>query len=71
MRVVKTPAGDVQVDPTGKANGRGAYVHSRRACWEQALAKDKLGRALRATISPDALAALREFEGTLESGGEE
>ncbi|MBU0997452.1 MAG: YlxR family protein [Firmicutes bacterium] len=26
FRVVKTPEGKVIVDPTGKANGRGAYV---------------------------------------------
>jgi len=26
LRIVKTPEGQVIVDPTGKANGRGAYV---------------------------------------------
>jgi len=47
MRVVRTPDGRVQIDPTGKRNGRGAYVHERRACWEQAL-RGRLSHALKA-----------------------
>ncbi|MBU1144647.1 MAG: YlxR family protein [Firmicutes bacterium] len=30
LRVVKTPEGIVIVDPTGKANGRGAYVSKNK-----------------------------------------
>ena len=30
IRVVKTPEGEVLVDPTGKANGRGAYVSKNK-----------------------------------------
>ena len=26
LRIVKTPEGDLAIDPTGKKNGRGAYV---------------------------------------------
>lgn len=26
VRVVKTPTGEVQLDPTNRANGRGAYI---------------------------------------------
>ncbi len=46
-RVVRAPDGRVQIDPTGKRNGRGAYVHERRACWEQAL-RGRLSHALKA-----------------------
>jgi len=46
MRVVRAPDGHVQIDPTGKRNGRGAYVHERRSCWEQAL-RGRLGHALK------------------------
>ena len=28
IRIVRTPEGSVEYDPTGKANGRGAYVCS-------------------------------------------
>ena len=36
VRLVCGPDG-VRVDPTGKANGRGAYLHNQRSCWERAL----------------------------------
>lgn len=51
VRVVRTPEGRVELDPTGKANGRGAYVHEARACWDEALKKDRLGRALKVALS--------------------
>jgi predicted RNA-binding protein YlxR (DUF448 family) len=52
VRVVRTPEGAVEVDETGKRNGRGAYICARQECWEAALQKDRLGRALRITIAP-------------------
>jgi len=36
IRVVRTTDG-VKVDPTGKAAGRGAYLHNKRSCWERGL----------------------------------
>ncbi len=59
VRVVRTPEGRVELDPTGKKNGRGAYVHETRSCWEEALKKDRLGRALKVTVPPEDLQALR------------
>lgn len=32
IRIVKGPEG-VEVDLTGKAHGRGAYLHDKRSCW--------------------------------------
>lgn len=61
VRVVKTPDGSVQIDPGGKANGRGAYVCGKPSCWEDALTKERLARALRTTISPDVQAGLKRF----------
>ena len=34
VRIVRTPAGAVQVDPTGKVAGRGAYLCKARLCWQ-------------------------------------
>lgn len=51
---------------TSKANGRGAYVCAKQACWEEALTKDRLARALRTTISPDVRDRLRSFSERLE-----
>lgn len=49
VRVVRTAEG-VQVDPSGKLAGRGAYLHDQRSCWEKAL-KGSLANALRCEIS--------------------
>ena len=59
VRVVRTPAGQVVVDPTGKAAGRGAYLHDRRTCWEQALSHRTLDQALKITLAEANRAALR------------
>jgi predicted RNA-binding protein YlxR (DUF448 family) len=56
----------VQLDPDGKANGRGAYVCSKESCWEDALTKDRLARALRTTISTDVRADLKRSSEQLE-----
>ncbi|MCU7556609.1 RNase P modulator RnpM [Macrococcus capreoli] len=42
LRVVKTKEGDIFVDPTGKQNGRGAYVTMDLAIVETARKKKKL-----------------------------
>lgn len=65
IRLVRTPEGAVEVDPTGKRNGRGAYLTADRAVWEKALGSNVLGRALKIEIGPTDLAALRAFAETL------
>ena len=59
VRVVRTPAGRVELDLTGKENGRGAYVHETRACWDEALKKGKLDRSLKVSAPAEDVAALR------------
>ncbi len=49
IRVVRGPDG-IRIDPSGKASGRGAYLHDRRECWEKAL-RGALGQALKADLS--------------------
>jgi hypothetical protein len=51
VRIVRTPEGTVEVDPTGKRAGRGAYLCARSECWQEALKKERLARALRTAIS--------------------
>jgi hypothetical protein len=55
---VRTPDGTVELDPTGKRNGRGAYVHTDRACWELALKRRVFDRALKIEMSSDVRDAL-------------
>jgi predicted RNA-binding protein YlxR (DUF448 family) len=59
IRIVRTANG-VQVDPTGKLAGRGAYLHDRRECWERGL-KGALAHALKTTLTSDDRARLEDF----------
>jgi predicted RNA-binding protein YlxR (DUF448 family) len=59
MRVVRGPEG-VSIDPTGKAPGRGAYVHQKRSCWDRAL-KGSLSRALRTELTNEELEKLSAY----------
>lgn len=47
IRLVRTTDGTVEVDPTGKRAGRGAYLCARVSCWERGVNERTLGRALR------------------------
>lgn len=72
MRVVRTPDG-IELDASGKKNGRGAYVHDKRSCWEQAL-KGSLAHALKTELSERDRLNLQEMIKTLpkeDSGGKE
>lgn len=50
VRLVRTPDGSIELDDTGKKNGRGAYVCPNRDCWEKALAGKQLERTLHGTL---------------------
>jgi predicted RNA-binding protein YlxR (DUF448 family) len=50
-RLVRTPEDGVHIDPTGKRNGRGAYLCDQPACWARALETDVLAKALRTTLT--------------------
>ena len=69
VRVVRTPEGAVEVDPTAKRPGRGAYVCARPECWTEALKKDRLAHALRTTISSADREALERYGKQLEPAG--
>lgn len=66
VRVVRTPAGDIEADPTGKKPGRGAYLCASRECWELALKKRLLEHSLQASISPQGRVALEEYAHSLQ-----
>jgi predicted RNA-binding protein YlxR (DUF448 family) len=55
LRVVRTPAGEVLVDETGKSSGRGAYVCRSRECAQRAVGQKKLARALGVVVGSDVL----------------
>ena len=63
VRIVRTGEG-VQVDPTSKLAGRGAYLHDRRECWERGL-RGSLAHALKTTLTADERAVLEDFMNAL------
>lgn len=58
IRIVRGPTGEVELDLTGSAPGRGAYLHRRLECLEAAFARGSLGRALRTSVSAERAATL-------------
>ena len=63
VRVVRTPEG-VWVDPTGKLNGRGAYLHNSRSCWERGLS-GALKNALKVELTTEDKQRLEAFMDSL------
>ena len=51
LRVVRTPYGEVQVDETGKLNGRGAYIKKDIEVLEKARKSKILDKRLECTIA--------------------
>ena len=58
MRIVRTPGGEVVVDETGRAAGRGAYVCRTADCLDKAINKGALSRALKTSLPTDLREAL-------------
>jgi uncharacterized protein len=58
VRFVRTPGGVVALDPTGRAPGRGAYLHPSDECIELAKKRKALDRALGAPVAPEVLNSL-------------
>jgi hypothetical protein len=65
VRVVRAPEGGVAVDGTGKRSGRGGYLCPEPSCWERALSKGQLERALRTKLTEEEKAQLREYAADL------
>lgn len=63
VRLVRTPEGNIEVDPKGKKSGRGAYLCGSKGCWEKGFRrgrKNRLAWALKTEVSPQVRTYLRE-----------
>jgi len=68
LRLVRDTDGHVLLDPTGKRTGRGAYLCHDPACWDQALRRHGMERALRIeTLLPEDRVALEQIAQDLAS----
>jgi predicted RNA-binding protein YlxR (DUF448 family) len=59
IRIVKGPEG-VVIDLTGKAHGRGAYLHDKRSCWLHGI-NGSLGHALRTELTDQEKQTLMDY----------
>lgn len=53
VRLCRDSGGLIQLDPGGRAPGRGAYLHPASACATLAQRRRALQRALKADLSPE------------------
>ncbi|MCM3739009.1 YlxR family protein [Oceanobacillus luteolus] len=66
IRIVRNKEGEVFVDPTGKKNGRGAYLTGSLEVIDKAEKTNVLSRVLNTEIDPVIYEELRKLVGTNE-----
>jgi predicted RNA-binding protein YlxR (DUF448 family) len=59
-RIVSTPDVGIVVDPTGKRNGRGAYVCDQSFCWDKIVTTNLLANALKTDITAEEKAEINK-----------
>lgn len=59
IRIVINKEGEIRIDRTGKANGRGAYICDNIECFEKMIKSKKLEKSFERKISDDIYEALR------------
>ena len=60
LRIVNNAEDGIIIDPTGKKNGRGAYVCYAADCWTKVETTTILDSALRAPVEPDKKMMLKD-----------
>lgn len=60
IRLVADQSGNVSIDPTGKANGRGIYLCLNEACFAAARKKKAISRNLEVSLTDQQLDRLFE-----------
>ena len=61
LRIVRTPEGDIEVDKTGKVNGRGAYIKKDLAVLEQARKSKILEKRLECPIEDEVYETIKNY----------
>ncbi len=60
IRVVRDTEGNIHIDTTGRANGRGAYLCKDEKCLEQAIKKKGLDRTLKVSVPAEVAEELKK-----------
>jgi uncharacterized protein len=58
VRLVRSVQGDIEIDATGKTDGRGAYLCPTKDCLGKALLGNQLEHTLKSRLAPDNRARL-------------
>lgn len=53
IRIVRTKEGEIELDPTGRENGRGAYICKDSKCFETLKNSKGLDRSFKSQVSVD------------------
>ena len=53
IRIVRTKEGEIELDPTGRENGRGAYICKDSKCFETLKKFKGLDRSFKSQVSVD------------------
>lgn len=59
IRIVKDKEGNISIDKTGRANGRGAYICDKIDCFEKTVKSKKLEKAFEMKIENEIYETLR------------
>jgi len=59
IRVVRSPEGEVSMDPVGKKPGRGAYVCRNPECLKRAIKQRQLERQLEVQLTAEVVESLQ------------
>ena len=60
LRIVRTPEGEIKIDPTGRMNGRGCYICKKTSCMATAVKQKKLSRSFDTAVGPEVYSRVSE-----------
>ena len=61
IRIVRRPTGEVEIDPSGKKSGRGAYICCNETCINTAQKTKRLNSALKAEVPSEVFQQAIEY----------
>ncbi len=61
LRIVRTPEGEIIIDPTGKKSGRGAYLCSNPDCLKTAVKSKRLEKTLKSKVPEEVYENIKEY----------
>ena len=68
IRIIRTSEEEIQVDTTGKKNGRGAYICYSRDCFQKAVKNKGLERSFKQAVPAEVYGHLEKEMEEIETG---